>query len=262
MKGFTQLVVAFVLLLGTVLTSFAGDLVVPGTGDGVAVLAALSAEFEKSTGTRVEFPKSIGSSGGIVSAGTGQSEVSRVARKPKGKELEFALSYKPVFNIPTVFYVTKDVTIKSLTPAQLLDVFSGKITNWSSVGGENKDIKVIARELGDSSWDNLKETFPNFRDISFSNKAIIARKTPDMLLIMAHEKSAIGFGPLDVAIENNIKYISVDGISAKSKDYPYKGTIGLVYKNESLSSDAKKFLQFVDTNMASSIIADFGGTPL
>ena len=255
-------VLGLMLVLGLTLPVSAADLVVPGTGDGVAVLNALSVEFKKRAGFDVEFPKSIGSSGGIVAAGTGQAEIARVAREIKGKEAEYGLTYKPIFRIPTVFYITKDVAIKNLTRTQIIDIFSGKIVNWAAVGGENKEIKVIARETTDSSLESLRETFPGFGELKFPDKAIVARKTPDMLLIMTHEKSAIGFGPLDVAIENKITYVSVDGVKAQDANYKYKGNIGLVFKNGKLSPAAKTFLEFVDTKEASKVISDFGGTSL
>lgn len=242
--------------------TIAADLTIPGTGDGVAVLNAIAADFNRSTGLDVEFPKSVGSSGGIVMVGNDQAELARVARTVKDKETLFNLTYKPVFKVPTVFYISSDVTVNNLNKEQLLAIFSGRISNWRDVGGSDQMIKVFVREAGDSSYNNLKKTFSGFEEISFSSKAITAQKTPQMIAFLKFEKSAIGFGPLDVALANDLHFIKVEGISPSSSEYKYFGTIGLVYKPQTLSDVSKQFLDFVSSDAAETTIKNFGGSKI
>ncbi len=239
--------------------SIAADLTIPGTGDGVAILNAITVDFKKATGLDVEIQKSVGSSGGIIMAGTDQAELARVARTIKDKEKHFNLTYKPVFNVPTVFYVSPDVAVDNLSEEQILAIFSGKISNWSVVGGKDEMIKVFVRETGDSSYNNLKKTFTGFGEISFAPKAIVALKTPQMVSFLKFDKNAIGFGPLDVALANDLKFTKVDGISPTDSDYKYFGTIGLVFKTQNLSDASKKFLDYVSSNGADTAIKNFGG---
>ncbi len=237
----------------------ATTLEIPGTGDGVAVLNALAAGFKLDSGSTVEIPKSVGSSGGIVMAGSDQAEIARVARTIKDKEKHFNLTYKPIFKVPTVFFVSSDVKVPGLTEEQVLAIFSGKITNWNAVGGPDKKIKVFVREEGDSSFNNLKKTFPGFKDIAFTQKAITARKTYEMVTFVKYEKDAIGFGPLDVALANDLHYVKIDGVAPEDTDYKFFGTIGLVYKPQNLSGTAKKFLDYVSSENSAVEIAKFGG---
>jgi phosphate transport system substrate-binding protein len=240
--------------------TIAADLTIPGTGDGVAVLNAIGADFKQATGLDVEIPKSVGSSGGMVMAGSGQAELARVARTIKDSEKHFNLTYKPVFNVPTVFYVSPDVAVNDLSEEQILAIFSGKISNWKVVGGQDEEIKVFVREAGDSSYNNLKKTFPGFDATSFSPKAIVALKTPQMVTFLKFEKNAIGFGPLDVALANDLTFTKVEGVSPTDPNYNFYGTIGLVYKSENLSDASRKFLDFISSNAADAAIKNFGGS--
>jgi len=253
------LVLAIVILALCSVPVCGSTLDIPGTGDGVAVLKALAAAFEKETGIVVQIPESIGSSGGIVAAGTDKVEIARVARKIKEKEQPLGLTYRKVFSVPTVFFVNGEVAVDGLTSAQVLDIFSGKIDNWEKVGGSNMPIMVIVREQKDSSLNNLKETFPGFKDLAFAEMARVAPKTPFMVNIVLNEKGAIGFGPLDVALLNGLKVLAVDGKKPTDAGYPYHGEIGLVYKPENTSDNAKKFLGFIDSGKARSIIEASGG---
>jgi len=240
----------------------ASPLVIPGTGDGVAVLRAVADSFKESTGVSVEIPESVGSSGGIVMAGNGQAEIARVARNIKEKEAHFKLTFKPIFKVPTVFFLSENVAIDNLSQEQVLSIFSGKITNWNELGGPDEEIKVFVRESGDSSYNNLKETFSGFKDVSFAEKAITALKTNQMVTFLKYEKNAIGFGPLDVALSNGLKYSKIDDISPLDSNYPFFGTIGLVYKPEGLSTEAKDFLEYISSSNAATAIAKFGGIPV
>ena len=46
------------------------------------------------------------------------------------------------------FVVNPDVGVKNLTRAELEDIFAGKITNWKTIGGNDRAIVLIGREIG------------------------------------------------------------------------------------------------------------------
>ncbi len=252
------------LILGLIFSTnvAAETLVIPGTGDGVAVLEAVGGEFQKKTGISVEIPKSIGSGGGVKAAGSEKVNLARVAREIKDKEKHFGLSYTPVFQIPTVFLVNSSVGIENLTEQQVLDIFSGKVTNWKDVGGSDGEIIVVRREEGDSSLGNLQKTFPGFKDITLTPTAFLAKKTYLMVAQIANRENTISFGPLDVALKNNLKILKINNKEASSAGYPYYGTIGLVYKDNNLTDISQKYLAFITSAEAYPAIKNAGGNPL
>lgn len=241
---------------------FAEEVAIPGTGDGVDVLSAIGNAFTQETKVEVRVPKSIGSGGAVKVVGTDRVVLGRVARGIKDDEKEYGLEYKAVFTVPTVIFVNNSVTLDNLTEQQVLDIFSGKITNWKDVGGRDVPIVVVRREDKDSSLDNLKKTFPGFKDMVFTETATLAEKTFIMVAQIVNRPDSIGFGPLDVAIANNLKPLSINGRKPTDADYPYFGTIGLVYKTANLDAINKKFIDFAASEAVNDVIIKAGGRPI
>ena len=255
----------FSLLVAVVFISlpvFGEEIAIPGTGDGVDVLSSIGEAFTQKTGVVVLVPKSIGSGGGVKAVGKDRVNLGRVARGIKDKEKHFGLSYKAMFTIPTVFFVHQSVSVDNITTQQVLDIFSGKISNWKDVGGSDNTIIVVRREDGDSSLGNLQKTFPGFKDITITETATKAPKTPVMIAQIKNREQSIGFGPYDVAIANSLKVLKVNGKGAMDNGYPYFGTIGLVYKEANLTGITKDFVEFAVSPNAHDVIKKAGGIPL
>lgn len=237
----------------------ADEIAIPGTGDGVAVLEAIGNAFTEKEGVAVRVPKSIGSGGAIKVVGNDQAIVGRVARGIKDKEKHYGLEYKAIFEVPTVIFVNKNVTVDNLTDRQVVDIFSGQTTNWKDVGGQDASIIVVRREDKDSSLNNLKKTFPGFKDLVFTKDSTLAEKTFIMTAQIVNRPDSIGFGPYDVAVANGLKALSINGVKPTDPNYPYFGTIGLVYKPANLDANSKKFIEFATSGEADSIVEKFGG---
>ncbi|WP_400244092.1 phosphate ABC transporter substrate-binding protein PstS family protein [Niallia sp. JL1B1071] len=66
-----------------------------------------------------------------------------------------------VAGIAFAVVVNKDVSVDSLTDQQLQDIFSGKITNWKDVGGEDAEINVINRPASSGTRATFEKTIMN-----------------------------------------------------------------------------------------------------
>lgn len=241
---------------------FAEEVAIPGTGDGVDVLQSIGSAFTQKTAIEVRIPKSIGSDGAVKVVGTDKAILGRVARGIKDDEKEYGLEYKPLFEVMTVFFVNKSVSVDNLTEQQVIDIFSGEVTNWKDVGGSDAPIAVIQREDKDSSLANLKKNFPGFKDMVFAENSTLAEKTFIMVAQIANRPGSIGFGPLDVATANDLKVLSINGKKPTEGDYPYFGTIGLVYKTANLDKMSKDFIDFAASEEVHDIIRKAGGRPV
>ena len=160
----TRLLLAFPLaVIG--LNAHAGDLSVVGTGDGIDLLRALGAAYTADhPETNVIVPPSIGSGGGIAAVGSNKEVLARAARPLSDSEKEAGLIATPVFRLPSAFFVHRSAGVTSLTSAQLADVYSGKITNWKDVGGQDVRIKVVRREDADSTLQVLRQSMPGWKN--------------------------------------------------------------------------------------------------
>ncbi|ALC18025.1 ABC-type phosphate transport system, periplasmic component [Desulfuromonas soudanensis] len=251
------------LLLLTLATPAMGARIdIPGTGDGVNILAAVGEAFTAATGVEVRVPQSIGSSGGIEVVGTDKALIARVARPIKDKEQHYGLTTVNFVRVPTVFFVDPAIGIDGLSSRQILDIYAGKITNWKAVGGIDGEIEVFRREDGDSSLQNLMQTFPGFKDIVLSDRARIMNKTPHMVKAILFTPGSIGFGPLDVAIAGKLKVLKIDGMAPEQKGYPAFGILSFVFKQNNFQGDVKAFVEFATSPAAHDAIKKAGGVPL
>lgn len=245
------------------LPAAAGEkLTIVGTGDGVAVLDAVGKAFTEKKGTEVAVPKSIGSGGGIRAVGEDRTALGRVARDIKEKEKHYGLTRTPFVRIPTVFFINSSVGVEGLTAAQVIDIYSGKTTSWKDVGGGDRTINVLRREDGDSSLKNLQRSFPGFKDLAITGSSRVMEKTPLMIKAIANLEDSIGFGPMDVAIANNLKVLKIDGKAPTDEGYPTLGTIALIYKEGNFTGDIKSFVEFATSGEAAAAIKSAGGIPL
>ena len=85
MKG-TVLAFLFLGWLGFAASASADMIIIPGTGDGVAMLKTIGDAFTEKTGVMVNIPPSIGSGSGIKAAGTNKVKLARVGRTLKESE--------------------------------------------------------------------------------------------------------------------------------------------------------------------------------
>lgn len=265
MRKLWSVVLGGILLLGLSLPAMsqAEDITIVGTGDGTSVLASIGKAFSQANaGLTVVLPDSIGSGGGIKAVGKDEAVIGRVVRKLKEKEAEFGLTYVPVFRLPTVFFVNTGVSVEGVTSQQIVDIYSGKITNWKDVGGSDAKIRVVRREEGDSSLENLVKTFPGFSGITITEQSKTAIKTGEMVGLVNEKADAVGFGPLDVALENGLKALKIDGKGPTDAGYPSFNTVGLVFKEANKQGNVKKFIEFATSPAALEAVTAAGGLGL
>ncbi len=241
----------------------AEELTIVGTGDGVKVLKSIGDAFNlQHPDIEVNVPKSIGTGGGIKAVGNDKYVLGRVARGIKDKEKHFGLSYVPYAKVPVSIIVNESVNVDGLTSQQVVDIFSGKITNWSQVGGKDAKIRVVRREDDDSSLKTLKKTFPGFKDITFAESAKTATSTPENFAIIEKAADTIGFGPYDVAKISSVKSLKIDGKAPMDAGYPSIGTMGLIFKDANRRGYIDGFINFATSKASHNAIKSAGGIPI
>lgn len=138
-----------VLLLTAAAPGGAETFAIVGAGGPQGVLRAAAAAFAKANpGVTIEVPDSVGTGGGYKAVGEGEAAMGRVGRPAKGKEVEYGLEYVPFAKSPAVFFTHPGVTVKGLTAAQTVSLFSGKATSWKDVGGPDEKVRIVTRQPG------------------------------------------------------------------------------------------------------------------
>ncbi len=85
------------------------------------------------------------------------------------KSSEKALNKEEIYlaRIPIAFASGTGVKIDSLTMAQLEGIYTGKITKWKEMGGEDESIQLFGREPNEALFSVLKKEYPFFKNTSF-----------------------------------------------------------------------------------------------
>jgi phosphate transport system substrate-binding protein len=265
-RHFLSVAVLLMALLFNPLCAYATELTVVGTGDSQLLLQALADAFESHhPKVKVTIPPSIGSSGGVRAVASGADVIGRIARPLTKNEQQFNLSYHLFAYSPVVFIVNQSVAgIEGLTAQQALDIFSGKITNWSEVGGPEHKIYLVNREEGDSSRLVLDRQIEGFATIEKSPGPIFY-STPEAMNALADNPFTIGYGPISMVKGPSMRALRFNGYSADTTltsdgTYPLQSPFALIWKGP-LSAPGQRFVEFLSSQESADIMRTFGVQP-
>ena len=160
--------------------------------------------------------------------------------------------------------VNKESKVADLTVDQLKQMFTGEITNWSEVGGDDGEIVLVGREAGSGTRDG----FESIVDVKDSCK-YAQELTATGAVISAVEANplAIGYASLS-AVGDTVKAVTVEGVECSEdtvKDRSYKIQRPFVFatnKSVTLSEQAQAFFDFVCSTDAADLIRTAGAVPV
>ncbi len=246
-------------ILGISLVVSAEELTIVGTGSGTIVLQTLADAFmQQYPDISVSIPPSIGSGGAIKAVGRDENVLGRVARPLKESEAPYGLTYVEYATIPVVFYTNTSVSIHDLSTPQILDIYSGAVTNWSEVGGNDARVRVVTREEGDSSLAVLLESLSGFSAITITPKAKTTFSDPETEETVLNTADVIAYGSYPNVKILDVNILTIDGMPADHADYPYFGPLGLIYKEANFTGALKTFVEFVASDAGHAIITEVG----
>jgi phosphate transport system substrate-binding protein len=111
---------------------------------------------------------------------------------------------------PFLIIANRDVTVDSLTKAQLTDIFTGKITNWKDVGGSDKPISIIGRAASSGTRMTIKKVVMDGAE--FTNAAVAQDSTGNLLTAVGQTPGSIGY--IDAAyLKDTVKALKYNGVA-------------------------------------------------
>lgn len=199
-----------------------------------------------------------GSSSGIKDTISGTTEIGMSSRELTDEESKNLKEVTiAVDGIGVV--VNKNNPVKNLTLEQIKDIFTGKITNWSEVGGEDKEIVVVSREEGSGTRTAFQEIL-NYSTEDTVKNAIVNNSTGATKVMVEENDNAIGYMSIGY-IDDSIASVNVDGVEAtadnvKSGEYKIQRPFLLVYKEGALSEEGQEFIDFILSDRGQAIVAE------
>lgn len=202
---------------------------VSGSGTITSILEALKPAFEADTpGYSLDILAGTGTGGGVKGIIEGVLDVAAMARPPTDEETKQNVEYTEFGKSATVIFTHPEVGITSLTTAQVAQIFAGEITNWSEVGGPDRDIILYVRDEDESSTKDLRKAI--FGETPFPKSQVITSQT-DMQAAVAGTPNSVGYGswPAAVAMAAKVQPISLDGVAPNQAAYPIITAVGVSY---------------------------------
>lgn len=147
---------------------------------------------------------------------------------------------------PFVFIVDKANKVDNLTKQQVIDILTGKITNWSQVGGADQKITLIHRAKSSGSRATISDVV--LKGAAFTDDAVIQDSNGAVRAAIASTPGAIGYVDAPYA-DDSVKVLKFDGVEFSAQNiidgkYPIYG-YGHMYTKGEPTGAVKAFIDFV-----------------
>jgi len=204
-----------------------------GATSMVTINQNLKKSFEKKySGTKID-TKAEGSDKGIQDLLIGNIDLAAISRHLTAPEKAQGLVEHAIATDQIAVVVGKMNPFKgSLTRDQIAGIFTGKITNWSTVGGASMPIQVINRPAISGTHKTFRELFLNKQNFGTTPNIKTLDKDTTTLLLRALGNNGIGYATFaQVVNQQTVRTIPIDGIMPGTQNYPFKRQLYYVYKN-------------------------------
>jgi phosphate transport system substrate-binding protein len=270
MKTYIKLLVAGLLIFGTGSLFAAKKNITMSGSTTVLPIAQKAAEAYMDINPDVNISVRGGGSGvGISSLISKTVDIGNSSRSIKDKEMATAKQkgVNPVGNIIALdgiaIIVHAQNSLIEMSIETLKGIYTGKINNWKALGGPDKEIVAVSRDVASG-------TFEVFRD-----KVLSGGMTREDALMLASNKAvattveetpgAIGYVGLGYLSEG-VKALKVEGVMPSNKtvqDGTYKLARPLyMYTNGTPKGLVKDFIEFILSKNGQKLVSETGYVPL
>ena len=205
-----------------------------------------------------------GSGAGITGAQDGTCDIGLASRDLKAEETGVKQITIALDGIAII--VNPNNPVADLSIDQIAQLFTGEITNWSEVGGNDAEVVPIGREAGSGTRDGFESITGTEDTCVYQNELT---STGEVIANVASNPNAIGYASLSaVEGDTTIKTLTVDGV-APTAETVVDGTYAIqrnfnfiVPEDDSKLSDAAKaFIEFAQSEDAAGLISGAGAEP-
>ncbi len=187
---------------------------------------------------------------------TEPSEEELQLAKDKGVELEVI----PVVKEGFVFYVNSNNKVSNLTQEQVQGIYSGEITNWSEVGGEDAKILPYQRPTNSGSQTGMLSLVMKDKPLMEPLKENLIQTMAQIINFVSSYDNGLNsigysyyyyattmFQEIDSSVASNIKLLSIDGVAPNNENiqngtYPYNTAYYIVINKADDENSASRKL--------------------
>lgn len=226
------------------------------------VIGALGESFEADTGITVSY-NATGSGAGIQAVLEGRCDIGLSSRRLKDEEKAKGLEETILAYDGIAIIVNSQNPVNGLDLETIAKIYTGEITNWKEVGGNDRQIVLIGREAGSGTRDGFESITGTEGKCKYRQELT---STGDVITSVASNADAIGYASL-ASVKNTVKAVTVDGVvpseeTVKNGTYVVQRPFVLVTKKGvKLSESAQKFFDYATSEAANEIISLAGVVP-
>lgn len=227
------------------------------------VIGGLGEAFQNNTGIGFSYNPT-GSGSGIKAVLEGRCDIGLSSRVLKDTEISDGLVGTVMALDGIAVIVNPENTVDGLSLEEITRIYTGEITNWKEVGGNDAEIVLIGREAGSGTRDGF-ESIIHAEDLCRYRQELTS--TGDVITTVAQNPSAIGYASI-ASVKDSVKSLTVDGIApseANIRDGSYvvqRPFILVTNSKQALDESAQKFFDYVLSEEARDIIVNAGLVPV
>ena len=205
-----------------------------------------------------------GSGSGITAVAEGRCDIGLSSRALKDDEKAQGLEETVLALDGIAIIVNPENPVKDLSIEQIAKIYTGEITNWKDVGGNDAEIVLIGREAGSGTRDGF-ESITDTKDACQYRQELTS--TGDVITTVAGNPNAIGYASL-ASVKDTVKALSVGGVApseATVSDGSYavqRPFVLVTKKGVELSAAAQLFFDYATSSAAAEIITAAGAVPV
>lgn len=246
----------------TAAEELSGTLSMNGSTSMEKVIKAVNGAFmEKNKGVTVNLNLT-GSGTGIQEASEGKCDIGNSSRKLKDEESE-KLDATVVGLDGIALVVNPANKLEDITLEDLAKVYSGEITNWKELGGDDKSIVVIGREDGSGTRDGFESIVMGDKEPKYAQEL---ESTGSVINAVATTDGAIGYASL-ANVDETVKALKIGGIEAteenvKSGAYEVQRPFICATLKGSDNKLVKAYLDFILSAEGQALVLAQGAVPV
>jgi len=265
MKVFKRILTVVTVFAGFAVPAYAEKVVVAGSTT-VLPIAQKAAEVFMDQNSFARITVRGGGSGvGLASLIDGTCDIADSSRPIKDTELDKAVTNGRNIKAHVIamdgiaIIVNPENRVNALSKQQLKDIYTGKVSNWSQVGGGSGQIVVVSRDTASGTFESFSELALNKEKVR--PDALMQASNAAVVSTVDRTPGAIGYVGLGY-ITSSVKAVEIDGIMPSEEtvlaDQYAFGRPLFMYTNGEPKGLAKEFIDFLLSSQGQRIVSEEG----
>ncbi|SHM56290.1 phosphate transport system substrate-binding protein [Anaerosporobacter mobilis DSM 15930] len=244
-------------------SNLSGTVVITGSTSVDKILNDMIDEFQAINPDVTINYTGTGSSAGIADTIAGSNDLGASSRELKDEEKADNVK-EVVFAHDGIAVITNPAnTVTDISVENLAKIYSGEITNWNQLGGNDAPIVIVSRE-GASGTRSAFEELIKLEDAGgLTEDAMVVEGNGNVQTSVAGNENAIGYVSFSF-IDDTVKALTVESVeataeNAKAGSYPLSRPFLFVYDENNYTAQTKAFVEFALSEDGQSYVEAHGG---